>query len=458
VGLKVIILAAGKGKRMASALPKVLHQIGGKPMLEHVVQTAHSLNPDKIIVVHGNGGDQVRTICDYLDVEWVEQQQQLGTGHAVMQAMPLCSDDDHILVLYGDVPLISTRLLRQLHQDTLPNGVGLVVTDLRNPSGFGRIVRNELGNIVSIVEHKDAQPWQLKISEVNTGIISVNAGFLQKALPVLNNDNAQHEYYLTDIVAYAVAEGLPVSGVMAHEAEEVLGVNDRWQQVKLERYYQYKQAKKLSLMGVRLADHQRIDIRGEVNIGIDTFVDINCVLEGKVDIGSGCKIGPNVHLKNVTIGDNVEIKANSVVEGAVIDSGCVVGPFARLRKGSYLKADAKVGNFVEVKQTVLGVGSKVNHLSYLGDSLIGSGVNIGAGTITCNYDGTNKYQTQIQDSAFIGSNTSLIAPVNVGEGATVAAGSTITIDVPAKSLAVGRAKQKFVEGWQRKNKKAKEKS
>jgi bifunctional UDP-N-acetylglucosamine pyrophosphorylase / glucosamine-1-phosphate N-acetyltransferase len=455
MGLKIIILAAGKGKRMASCLPKVLHLIGGKTMLEHVVNTAESLNPENIIVVVGNGKEKVKKTCSHLNVTWVEQTEQLGTGHAVMQALPHCQSNDRVLVLYGDVPLISTRLLRQLIQDTLPNGLGLVAAELEDPRGFGRIVRNELGNIVKIVEHKDAVDWQLNITEVNTGIISAESNFLQKTLPELKNKNSQQEYYLTDIIGLAVSDGIPISGVLAHDPIEVFGVNDRWQQVTLERQYQIKQAKKIALLGAHLADHQRFDVRGDLSVGIDTFIDINCLFEGQVVIGERCQIGHNVSLKNVTIEDDVVIKSNSVLEGAHVKSNAVVGPFARLREESIIDSHARVGNFVEVKKTRLGSGSKANHLTYLGDSTIGQNVNIGAGTITCNYDGVNKHHTSIDDHVFIGSNSSLVAPLSIGEGATVGAGSTITKDVLPEKLVLERTGQKTVDGWKRPQKKNK---
>jgi bifunctional UDP-N-acetylglucosamine pyrophosphorylase / glucosamine-1-phosphate N-acetyltransferase len=455
MGLKVVVLAAGKGKRMASTLPKVLHLIGGKPMLQHVVETAFSLDPDDVIVIYGSGGHQVKSRCSSLNVRWVEQEEQLGTGHAVMQALPFCHDEDQVLVLYGDVPLISTRLLRQLQQDTLPNGVGLVVADLENPAGFGRIVRNEVGNIVSIVEHKDASGWQLDISEINTGIISVEADFLRKVLPQLKKTNVQNEYYLTDIISLAVSQGVPISGVLAHDNNEVSGVNDRWQQVCLERYYQQRKAKNLTLMGVHLADNERIDIRGDLLVGADSFIDINCIFEGNVTVGSGCFIGANVILKNTTIGDGVTIHPNSVIEGAIIQSSVTVGPFARIRPDTVIESNARVGNFVEIKKTTLGYGSRVNHLTYLGDAQIGRNVNIGAGTITCNYDGHNKFKTTIGDSVFVGSNSSLVAPLTLAPGATVGAGSTITRDVPRDTLVVSRAEQKNVEGWTRPSSKEK---
>lgn len=434
MALHVVILAAGSGKRMASSIPKVLHEIGGKSMLAHVVATAHSLDPEKVHVIYGNGGDRVPTALSDLDVNWVLQSEQLGTGHAVSQALPYCHSDDHVLVLYGDVPLISTRTLRQLLSESPKNGLGLVVTELNDPSGFGRIVRNEMGNILSIVEHKDATSSQRKIKEINTGILTTSVKHLQEWLPKLQNHNKQKEYYLTDIVALAVENGVPVGGIMAHCHEEVQGVNDRWQQATLERYYQYTQAMKLAMSGITLIDPKRLDIRGQVKIGIDTTIDVDVVLEGNVEIGEHCSIGPHVCLKDVCIGDHVEIKANTVIEGAKLASHTVVGPFAHLRPGAVLEKSAKIGNFVEVKKSVIGQHSKINHLSYIGDANIGQSVNVGAGTITCNYDGENKWPTTIGSGAFIGSHTCLVAPVKVGPNATIGAGSILTKDAPANQL------------------------
>ena len=450
MGLKVVILAAGKGKRMTSKLPKVMHEIGGKPMLQHVVDAASQMNPDDIFVVYGNGGDRLRQEMAYLDVRWVEQKEQKGTGHAVQQALPYFQRDDRVLVLYGDVPLTSVRLLKQLIQESPLNGLGLVVTELEDPAGFGRIVRNDVGNIVAIVEHKDCKDWQLEINEINTGIITAPAAFLFDHLGDIDDKNSQHEFYLTDIVSIAVKDGVPVGGVMAHESQEVLGVNDRWQQVQLERYYQSKQVKKLALMGVNIADHQRIDIRGDVVVGVDTRIDINVVLEGNVKIGDNCSIGPNVVLKDVVVGDGVEILASSVVENATIDSHASIGPFARVRPGTVIRSGAKVGNFVEIKNTTLGENSKASHLSYLGDATIESRVNIGAGTITCNYDGVKKNKTKIKDKVFIGSNSSLVAPVTINESSIVGAGSVITKSVKKKSLALTRSAQTEVRNYKRK--------
>jgi len=449
MGLQIVILAAGRGKRMASEVPKVLHPLAGIPLLERVFNTATLLKPKGIYVVYGNGGSHVREALSNLPVTWIEQGQQLGTGHAVLQAIPECKDDDKVLVLYGDVPLITTTTLEQLLKDTPRNGLGLIITELDDPKGFGRIIRNEMGNIVAIVEEKDATHLQRKIKEINTGILTAPAKLLKSWLPDLKNNNKQNEYYLTDIVALAVESGHPVGGIMAHCREEVRGINDRWQLAKLERYHQFTQAKALAYSGVTIADPSRLDIRGSLETGKDIFLDVNVVIEGAVKIGSNCSIGPNVVLRDSTIEDNVSILANSVVEGAIIKSEASIGPFARLRPGTVIERQAKVGNFVETKNTILGEGSKASHLTYLGDATIGKNVNIGAGTITCNYDGFNKWPTTIGDSAFIGSNASLIAPINIGDKATVAAGSSISRDVQPGMLTIARAKQCLVEGWKR---------
>lgn len=449
MGLKVVILAAGKGKRMESEIPKVLHPLGGIPLLQRVIDTAETLKPDRIFVVYGNGGSHVRDELTHLPVTWIHQDKQLGTGHAVLQAIPECKDKDNVLVLYGDVPLITTKTLKQLLKDTPRNGLGLIVTELEDPSGFGRIIRNEMGNIVAIVEEKDATNRQREIKEINTGIITTTAKLLKSWLPDLKNNNKQNEYYLTDIVALAVSTGHPVGGIMAYCHEEVRGVNDRWQLATLERYYQYNYAKELCYSGVTVADPYRIDIRGHLETGIDVFLDVNVVIEGKVKIGSNCVIGPNVILKDTTIENNVTVLANSVVEGAIIKEQASVGPFARVRPGTVVERNAKIGNFVETKNTILGEGSKANHLTYLGDATIGRGVNIGAGTITCNYDGVNKWPTTIGDSAFIGSNTALIAPITIGDKATIAAGSTISKNAPSGMLTLARAPQSTNKNWKR---------
>ena len=455
MGLRVIILAAGKGQRMASNTPKVLHLLGGLPLLERVVNTVQNLNADAIHVVYGNGGCQVREQLGYLPVSWVEQEEQLGTGHALLQAIPFCRSEDQILVLYGDVPLISSQTLVSLLQNTPADGLGLIVTEVPDPQGFGRIIRDEYGNIISIVEHEDADDRQQKICEINTGILTASARNLRNWLPYLTNDNSQKEYYLTDTVALAVATGCTIKYVNPHFCEEAQGINTRWELMHLERYYQRLMAQKLVLAGAMIADPDRVDIRGEnVQVSHDVFIDINVVLEGKIQLGANVKIGPNVILKNVTVGNDTEIYANSIIEGAYVAAHCSIGPFAHIRPGSILKRGVKVGNFVEIKKTILGPGSKANHLTYLGDASVGKNVNIGAGTITCNYDGVNKWKTKIGDGVFIGSNTSLVAPLIVGEEATIGAGSTITQDVLSHQLTLARKRQCTIKGWLRPQKKS----
>lgn len=456
MGLHVVILAAGSGKRMASTMPKVLHPIGGTSMLEHVVNTAQLLDPEVIHVIYGNGGELVPQTLHHLNVNWVKQERQLGTGHAVSKALPHTDAKDTILVLYGDVPLISVRTLKQLLQDTPNNGLGLVVTELDDPSGFGRIIRNDVGNIVAIVEHKDANITQRKIHEINTGILTTTAKHLKQWLPLLKNKNKQKEYYLTDIVSLAVREGTPVGGVMAHCHEEVQGVNDRWQQSQLERYYQRTQAQRLAYSGVTLIDPERLDIRGHVKVGTDTTIDINVVLEGNVEIGNNCYIGPNVILKDAKLANDVTVLANSIINGAKVARHCQVGPFARLRPGAVLMEHAKVGNFSEVKKSTIGEASKVNHLSYIGDATIGNNVNIGAGTITCNYDGENKWPTTIDDGSFIGSNSSLIAPVKIGKNAVIGSGSIVAKDAPPNQLTLTqRLEHRSLKSWKTKKQKIK---
>lgn len=448
--LHIIVLAAGKGQRMLSDLPKVLHPLGGKPLLERVIDTAQQLAPQAIHTVYGNGGSIVSEVLQHLPVNWVEQRELLGTGHAVLQALPYCGDDERVLILYGDVPLISVQSLQTLLAETPADGVGLIVAELANPQGFGRIIRDVRGQITAIVEQRDATEQQRAIKEINTGIITAPAWRLKQWLPQLKNGNQQKEYYLTDIIALAASEGLSIYGARAACNEETRGVNDRAELAALERFYQRQTAMALMRQGVTIADPDRLDVRGEVSIAPDVFLDINVILAGRVVIGKNSRVGPHVFLKNVEIGENVEILANSVIEGAVIARDCQIGPFARLRPGAVLAAKVKIGNFVEVKKSVLGEGSKAQHLSYLGDAVIGSGVNIGAGTITCNYDGVNKNPTHIADGAFIGSNTALVAPVTIGKNAIIGAGSTITRDASDDALTVARARQTTIKGWRRK--------
>ncbi|WP_296935352.1 bifunctional UDP-N-acetylglucosamine diphosphorylase/glucosamine-1-phosphate N-acetyltransferase GlmU [uncultured Marinobacter sp.] len=447
--LHVVILAAGQGSRMKSALPKVLHPIAGRPMLHHVIDTAKQLGAEKIHTVIGHGASMVREATDEASVNWVTQSEQLGTGHAVAQALPDLPDDARVLVLYGDVPLTRHETLDGLVGTLDDNTLGLLTVTMDNPQGYGRIVRNADGDVQSIVEQKDASPEQQQIREVNTGILAVSAKHLKNWLPTLSSSNAQGEYYLTDIIAMAVAQGLRVSVSQPENPFEVQGVNNRLQLAELERWFQRQQADRLMTEGATLADPARVDVRGELSIGNDLWIDVNVVFEGKVSLGSNVSIGPGCVIKDATISDGAEIKANSVIEGAVIGAKAQIGPFARIRPGTELAANTKVGNFVETKKAIVGEGSKINHLSYVGDASLGRNVNVGAGTITCNYDGVNKYQTVLGDGVFVGSNTALVAPVTVAAEATIGAGSTITRDVADHELAVARGRQRNIAGWEK---------
>ncbi|RBP32634.1 UDP-N-acetylglucosamine pyrophosphorylase /glucosamine-1-phosphate N-acetyltransferase [Marinobacter pelagius] len=447
--LHVVILAAGQGSRMKSALPKVLHPVAGKAMLHHVVDTAKQLGAEKIHTVIGHGADQVRDSLDDETVNWVLQTEQLGTGHAVAQALPDLPDDARVLVLYGDVPLTRRETLEAMVSELDESNVALLTVDMDNPHGYGRIVRNDQGEVQAIVEQKDATAEQQAIHEVNTGILAVSAKHLKSWLPTLSNSNAQGEYYLTDIIAMAVEHGLAVTVSQPLNPFEVQGVNNRVQLAELERWYQRQQAERLMTEGASLADPARVDVRGELTIGNDLWIDVNAVFEGKVSLGNNVVIGPNCVIKDAMIADGAEIKANSVIEGAVVGANAQIGPFARLRPGTELAANTKVGNFVETKKAVVGEGSKINHLSYVGDASLGRNVNVGAGTITCNYDGVNKYRTVIGDGVFVGSNTSLVAPVTIAPEATIGAGSTITRDVADSELAVARGRQRNISGWEK---------
>ncbi len=447
---EVIILAAGKGTRMYSDRPKVLHEIGGSSMLHHVINAARTLSPAGI---HGVIGFQAQQIQDAFagqtDINWVLQTEQLGTGHAVQQALPGLADEGIVLVLYGDVPLVSTDTLLTLLASVGAAAASVLTLQTPTPTGLGRIIRDPGGSVTAIVEEKDASAEQKAITEINTGIMAIRMPFLRDALSRLNNNNAQGEYYLTDIIAIANDKGLGVHAVPARNAHEVMGVNNRLQLAELERIYQYRRAAALALAGATVADLHRLDVRGELDCGRDNSFDVNVILHGRVKLGDNVRIGPNCYIRDTEIGDDVTIEANSHIVGARIGSGSVIGPFARLREGTELVEKVKIGNFVETKKTVMGKGSKANHLSYIGDSQIGESVNVGAGTITCNYDGVNKHRTVLEDGVFIGSNTALVAPVTVGRQATVAAGSVITNDVPAEELAVGRGKQRNIPGWKR---------
>ncbi|SFI12025.1 UDP-N-acetylglucosamine pyrophosphorylase /glucosamine-1-phosphate N-acetyltransferase [Pseudomonas guineae] len=448
MSLDIVILAAGQGTRMRSALPKVLHPIAGKSMLGHVINTARQLKPQGIHVVIGHGAERVREQLAADDLNFVLQTEQLGTGHAVAQALPALTAE-RVLILYGDVPLIEIGTLERLLQRVSEQQLGLLTVNLNDPTGYGRIVRDGSGVVNAIVEHKDATAEQRLISEGNTGILAVPGKRLSDWLGRLSNSNAQGEYYLTDVIAMAVADGLVVATEQAADEMEVLGANDRIQLAQLERHYQYRAARCLMVQGVTLSDPARFDLRGEVTVGRDVTIDINVILEGCVIIEDGVQIGPNCVIKNSTLRTGAIIKANSHLEGAEVGEGADCGPFARLRPGSVLGAKAHVGNFVELKNATLGEGAKAGHLSYLGDAEIGARTNIGAGTITCNYDGANKFKTVLGEDVFIGSNSALVAPVTLGDRATTGAGSVITGDVPANTLAVGRAKQRNIEGWKR---------
>ena len=438
---------------MNSAVPKVLQKIAGQSMLAHVVDVARALEPEGIHIVFGHGGEQVRgAFADQPDLHWSEQSQRLGTGHAVQQAMPDVPAGARVLILYGDVPLITAATLRRLLD--APGLIAVLVADLTDPTGYGRIVRDAEGRVGRIVEHKDADDSQRELRTVNTGILVADGEPLRRWLGQLNNENVQGEYYLTDVFASAAAEYNAAEMVHVHEAIEAEGANDRWQLAQLERAFQLRAARELCDAGARLSDPARIDVRGRVSVGRDVEIDVDVVLEGVVELGDGVSIGPFCRLRNVRLGPGTQVRAHCDLDGAVVEGAATIGPFARLRPGTVLADGVHVGNFVEVKNASFGVSSKANHLSYIGDAMIGSGVNIGAGTITCNYDGVNKSITTIEDGAFIGSNTSLVAPVKVGKDATIAAGSVITRPAPGGQLTVARSRQSIVEGWQRPTKKS----
>ncbi|NLC59950.1 MAG: bifunctional UDP-N-acetylglucosamine diphosphorylase/glucosamine-1-phosphate N-acetyltransferase GlmU [Gammaproteobacteria bacterium] len=452
--LHVIILAAGEGKRMRSALPKVLQKIAGRPMLAHVINAARELEPAAIHIVYGHGGDQVRAAFEgEPDLIWAEQAERLGTGHAVQQALAGVPDGAEVLVLYGDVPLITAASLRRLITGEREARLAVLVAELEDPGGYGRVVRDPEGHVAAIVEEKDASIEQRAINIINTGILAAESTALKRWLGAVSNDNAQGEYYLTDVFELAASEYSPAEIVMIGDPMEAEGANDPWQLAQLERAWQLRQVRELCRQGVRFADPARVDIRGEVIVGSDVEIDVDVVLEGRVELGDGVRIGPFCRLRDVTLRYGTEVRAHCDIEGAVTEGAVSIGPFARLRPGTVLADGAHVGNFVEIKNSVVGVGSKAGHLSYLGDAVIGAGANIGAGTITCNYDGANKSKTVIGDGAFIGSNASLVAPVTIGKGATTGAGSTIVSDVPDDTLAVGRARQAIIENWQRPKKK-----
>jgi len=447
--LDILILAAGKGTRMRSDLPKVLHPVGGKALVQHVVDTARQVGGEQLLIIVGHGAEKVEEQLAAPDVKFVLQARQLGTGHAVQQALPHLRNGATVLILYGDVPLTRADTLQKLIDGVGDNQMGLLTVNMQDPTGYGRIVRDASGAVTEIVEHKDANDEQLKISEINTGIMAVRAKHLQQWLPLLVNDNAQCEYYLTDIIAMARRDGVAIHVEQPNAVEEVEGINNRQQQAALERFYQKQKANELMVAGVTLLDPARIDIRGNLTVGRDVVIDVNCVFEGDVTLADGVIVEPNSIIINSTIGKNSRIKAYSHIEDSVLADDCDIGPYARLRPGTKLADGVKIGNFVETKKANIAKGSKVNHLSYIGDAVIGSGVNIGAGTITCNYDGVNKSKTEIGDNAFIGSNSALVAPVKIGAGATVGAGSVITKNVAEADLAIARAKQTNLQGWER---------
>ncbi|MDO7653670.1 MAG: bifunctional UDP-N-acetylglucosamine diphosphorylase/glucosamine-1-phosphate N-acetyltransferase GlmU [Porticoccus sp.] len=451
----IIILAAGKGTRMKSTLPKVLHRLAGKSLLQHVIDSANNVQNANMIVVTGHGSEQVRSAAssEASEINYIEQTEQLGTAHAVQMAVPNLGSGGTSLILYGDVPLILPETILGMLSAVTDNSMSLLTVTLGDPTGYGRILRDESGQVTAIVEQKDASTEQLKVTEVNTGVLALKTEQLKQWLPQINNNNAQGEYYLTDLIALARNNGVSVETKQPQSAEEVEGVNNRIQLSTLERFYQKQQAEKLMVAGVTLADPGRIDVRGNLSTGNDNYIDINVVFEGNVTLGSNVTIGPNCLIIDSVIGDGVEIKANTVIEKSEIASLSVVGPFARLRPGTVLAENAKVGNFVETKNTQVGKGSKINHLSYVGDAELGEGVNVGAGTITCNYDGVNKHKTVMGDNSFIGSNSSLVAPVKIGKNATVGAGSTINKDVPDDQLGLTRASQRAISDWQRPTKK-----
>ncbi len=453
MNITVVILAAGQGKRMCSLLPKVLHPIGGTPMLSRVANATMTAFPqltsEDVAIVIGHGAEQVKSALGDIPAQWVLQREQLGTGHAVKQAILTGQRVGVVIVLYGDVPLIRPETLKLLAETSRGEALALLTVNSESPFGYGRIVRDEQDNIKAIVEERDATPEQQAIKEIHTGIMAIPEQYLQKWLNALSNDNAQGEYYLTDIVAMAVAENIPVTSCQPFCKAEVQGVNDRQQQACLEREYQRLQCEALMKKGVTLLDPLRTDIRGELEAGSDVVIDTNCIFEGQVTLGNNISIGAGCIIRNASIGDNTTIAPYSLIDESQVEDNCFIGPFARLRPGTFLEQSAKIGNFVETKKSMIGEGSKINHLSYVGDTEIGKQVNIGAGTITCNYDGKNKHKTVIEDGAFIGSNTALVAPLNIGEDSTIGAGSTITHDVGKKQLSVSRGSQRNIEGWKR---------
>lgn len=448
MNLSVIILAAGRGVRMYSTLPKVLHPIGGTPILERILLTVSQLNPRQVIAVYGKQGDQLKSaLRDHKNLEWVLQAEPLGTGHAAQQALPSIADVDRVLILYGDTPLITKETLRRLLDATPKNALGLMTVSVAEPTGFGRILRDANGKLTRIVEEKDTTAEEKKIKEINAGFFVVPRSYLQKWLPQLKTHNTQQEYCLPDIVTMANQDNVPIVTISPQSEWEVVGINDKVQLAQMERRHQQSEAEKLMLQGVTILDPMRFDLRGSLTVGKDVVIDINVIIEGEVTLGDQVKLGPNVTLKNTIIESGTEILANSIIEDATIGNACRIGPFARIRPGTVLAENVHVGNFVEVKKSTVGKKSKINHLSYVGDATVGQEVNVGAGTITCNYDGKQKHQTIIGDRVFIGSNTQLIAPVTVGTEATVGAGTTVSRDVPARALVHNRIERTVIANW-----------
>lgn len=453
--LEIVILAAGQGKRMYSDTPKVLHKLAGRPLLAHVLESAAALKPTAVHVVYGHGGERVRQAFPQAGVNWVRQSEQRGTGHAVAQAMPAVKDQATVLVLYGDVPLIRPETLQSLLAAAGSDSLALLTAELEQPGGYGRIMRDPAGKVARIVESQDATPAEARVREVNTGFLAAPAASLKRWLAGLRNHNAQGEYYLTDIIAVVVSEGVAIATRAPQDITEILGVNSKQELAQVERIHQKQQAEQLMSQGVTLRDPARLDVRGELRCGRDVVIDVNVIFEGQVTLGDRVQVGPNNVIRDCTIGADSVILPNCVLEESAIGSECRLGPFTRLRPGAQIADRVHLGNFVEVKKSRVGSGSKINHLSYVGDTTVGQGVNIGAGTIVCNYDGANKHSTTIGDNAFIGSNTALVAPVNVGAGATIGAGSVITKDAPEGELTLTRVPQSTKPGWKRPVKKSK---
>ena len=449
MSLSIVILAAGQGTRMCSDIPKALHRLAGKTLLEHVYNSASLLNHRQVLVVYGYGGEQIKTELPHLAVEWIEQAEQLGTGHAVKQVIPHLPDKDLAMILYGDIPMITANTLHRLEKVARETGFGLLTSYIDNPQHYGRIIRNDIGDVIRIVEEKDATDEERDICEINTGMMAVSAGSLKRWVNSLNNKNAQKEFYLTDIISMAVDDGVKINTINPESAVEVRGINDRAQLAEIERYYQLIQAHQLMRKGVTIMDPSRFDLRGDLEIGQDIMIDINVLLEGRMKIGDHVKIGANCCISDSIIGNNVEILPNCVIDNAIIGNNNRIGPFARIRPDTVLDENVHIGNFVEIKKSMVGKDTKINHLTYIGDSELGRDVNVGAGTITCNYDGAKKHKTVIEDDVFIGSDVQLIAPVKVGRGSTIAAGTTVTRDVEDNVLAISRPEQQSVRNWKR---------